>query len=184
MKICPSCGSTMEDNVTFCTKCGAKFENAGSTGSAKTSQNQETSANTSYTAPPYNSAPNYQNGPVYTVPVDPYDHTAEFTEKDISENKVIAMLVYLLGTMGIIIALLGSQSSPYAAFHVRQALKFTVISVLMGIVTLLLFWTIIVPIAAGIAYLVLFVVKIMCFFSICKGKAKEPYIIRSFGFLR
>ena len=94
------------------------------------------------------------------------------------------MLVYLMGTVGIIIALLGSQSSPYAAFHVRQALKFTVISILMGIITILLFWTIIVPIAAVIAYLVLFVVRITCFFSICKGRAKEPYIIRSFGFLR
>ena len=86
--------------------------------------------------------------------------------------------------MGIIIALLGAHSSPYAAFHVRQALKFTVIYVLMGIITVFLFWTLIVPLAALLAILVLFVVKIICFFSICKGQAKEPPIIRSFGFLR
>ena len=94
------------------------------------------------------------------------------------------MLVYLLGTVGIIIALLGAQTSPYAAFHVRQALKFTVINILMGIITIFLFWTIIVPFAAFLAVFVLFIVKIICFFSICKGQAKEPPIIRSFGFLR
>lgn len=193
MKTCSNCGASADDNAVFCTKCGSKFEN----NAADTAKNSEAAgqpsggaANYQNGTPNYQSgAPNYQNGasnyqndPVYAI--DPYDHTAEFTEKDISENKVIAMLVYLMGTVGIIIALLGSQSSPYAAFHVRQALKFSVISILMGIITILLFWTIIVPIAAVIAYLVLFVVRITCFFSICKGRAKEPYIIRSFGFLR
>ena len=32
--------------------------------------------------------------------------------------------------------------------------------------------------------LILAVVKIICFFSICKGEAKEPPIVRAFGFLR
>lgn len=212
MKICPGCGSTMDDNAVFCTRCGAKLteSSAENTRQASNPQNQDTSAgsntpnqdtsagsntaytsnagaytNSSYTASQtaYGGAPNYQGGPVY-APVDPYDHTAEFTQKDISDNKVIAMVVYLMGTMGIIIALLGANTSPYAAFHVRQALKFTVIHVLMGIITVLLCWTFIVPLAALIALLVLFVVKIICFFSICKGQAKEPPIIRSFGFLR
>ncbi len=206
MKICPGCGSAMEDSAAFCTKCGTKFnnnsaentsstENTQNTGTASTSATGNGAAynpntggtytnatNNNYTNQAYNQAPNYQNGPVYVA--DPYDHTAEFTAKDISDNKVIAMLVYLLGTMGIIIALLGAHSSPYAAFHVRQALKFTVIYVLMGIITVFLCWTLIVPLAALLAILVLFVVKIICFFSICKGQAKEPPIIRSFGFLR
>ena len=201
MKICPGCGSAMEDSAAFCTKCGTKFNNnsAENTSSTENTQNTGTAAdsgtacnpnngaytnaaNNNHTNQAYNQSPNYQNGPVYVA--DPYDHTAEFTAKDISDNKVIAMLVYLLGTMGIIIALLGAHSSPYAAFHVRQALKFTVIYVLMGIITVFLFWTLIVPLAALLAILVLFVVKIICFFSICKGQAKEPPIIRSFGFLR
>ena len=81
----------------------------------------------------YGQSQNYgrQGGyqPNYT-PYDPYDHTSEFTAKDISDNKVIAMLVYLMGTVGIIIALLASKDSPYLSFHVRQALKFTVLEVL------------------------------------------------------
>ena len=111
-------------------------------------------------------------------------HTAEYSPKDISDNKVIAILVYLMGTIGIIIALLASKESPYVAFHLRQGLKFLAVEVLVGIVSAVLFFTLIVPIAGGIFLIVLWVIKIICFFQICSGKAKEPAIIRSLGFLK
>jgi len=113
-----------------------------------------------------------------------YDHTAEFDPKDISDNKVIAMLTYLMGVVGVIIALLAANTSKYAGFHVRQALKFTVLNSLLGIVALLLSWTVIVPIVAGIIVVVLFVVKIIAFVQICGGKAVEPAIVRKFTFLK
>ena len=56
-------------------------------------------------------------------------------------------------------------TSPYAAFHVRQSLKFTVVETLAGLICILLAWTVIVPIAVGIFMVVLFVCKIICFFS-------------------
>ncbi len=120
----------------------------------------------------------------YNPPYDPYDHTSEFDPKDISDNKVMAMLVYLMGWLGIVLALLAGNTSPYAAFHVRQALKFEVVTVLMGLCSIFLFWTFIVPIAAAIMTIVFFVIRIICFFQICSGKAKEPPIIRSLGFLK
>lgn len=120
----------------------------------------------------------------YSSQAMPWDHTKEFDPQDISDNKVIAMLVYLLGVPGIIIALLGSNHSPYARFHLRQALKFLVIETLLLMVVLVLCWTLIVPIVGGLFECVLIVVKIICFFSICNGQAKEPPIIRSFGFLK
>ena len=122
--------------------------------------------------------------PGFVPQIDPYDHTAKFDAKDISDNKVIAMLAYLLGPIGIIIALLASSNSAYAGFHVRQALKFTLVETLLGLVAALLIWTVIVPFAAGIIYIVLFVIKIICFFQICSGKAKEPAIIRELDFLK
>ncbi|HAA99993.1 MAG TPA: zinc ribbon domain-containing protein [Ruminococcaceae bacterium] len=126
-----------------------------------------------------NAAPN-----VTYAPVDPYDHTAEFDPQDISDNKVYAMLVYLMGTIGIIIALLAAQNSRFVAFHVRQALKIVAVNLLMVIASAVLFWTIIVPIAAGVMAVVFWVIKIICFFQICSGKAKEPAIIRSLGFMK
>lgn len=121
--------------------------------------------------------------PAATV-ADPYDHTAEFDPRDISENKVFAMLPYLLGTVGIIICLLASSTSAYVRFHIRQALKFTVVTILGGICAVLLCWSFIVPIVYGILCLTFLVIKIICFFQICSGKAKEPAIIRSLGFLK
>ena len=113
--------------------------------------------------------------------VDPTDHTAEFTAQDISDNKVFAMASILISTIGIIITLLAAQKSEYAMFYARQALKLMVCQVLC----LLLF---IIPIlgwiAGGICLLVIFVLKVICFFNICKGKAKEVPIVNGFGFLK
>lgn len=163
MKICQHCQTQTTDDAVFCTTCGAKF--------AQGTENSGEQPKTAY----------YQQ---YAPAFDPYDHTSEFDTKDISDNKVISMLVYLMGAIGIIIALLASSSSPYAAFHVRQALKFTVVEILLGIVAAVLFWTVIVPIVAGVIVCVLFVIKIICFFQICAGKAKEPAIIRDLNFLK
>lgn len=120
----------------------------------------------------------------YRLEAPDWDHTDEFDPKDISDNKVTAMAAYLLGALGVIIALLAGQNSPYAAFHMRQGLKFVVVDALLSIVAVLLCWTFVVPIAAGIFWIVLMVVKIITFFSVCRGKAVEPAIIRSMGFLK
>ena len=48
----------------------------------------------------------------------------------------------------------------------------------------LLFWTIIVPVAYGVMSCIFLVLRVICFFQICSGKAKEPAIIRSLGFLK
>lgn len=128
---------------------------------------------------------NGQRPPVYAAPsVNPKDHTAEFDPKDISDNKVIAMLLYLSSFIGIIVAALSANHSPYVAFHMRQALKFLVVNSLLGIAAVLLFWTLLIPILAGIAIIVLFVCKIICFFQICDGKAVEAPIVSSLGFMK
>ncbi|MDD4414372.1 MAG: zinc ribbon domain-containing protein [Oscillospiraceae bacterium] len=167
MKICANCNNQVEDNAAFCSNCGAQF-----------TVNQQ---------PPYNPQQvNYQMPPQpNNIPTyDPYDHTAEFDAQDISENKVISMLVYLMSIPGVIIALLASNKSKYAAFHVRQSLKFLVVEILSAICAIVLFWTIIVPIAYGGFMITLTVIKLICVYQICSGKAKEPAIIRSLNFLR
>jgi len=116
---------------------------------------------------------------------DPFDHTAEFDAKDISDNKVIAMLPYLMGLLGVIVAaLLAKGESQYVSFHIRQALKLNIVSMLVTIVAAVLAFTIIVPIAAGIFAIVIVVLQIIAFFQVCGGKAKEPAIIKNLNFLK
>lgn len=167
MKICPHCGNRMDDSAMFCTSCGGQWIQPSA--EMPGMQNQYGPDQTGYSY-----------GADYSFP---YDHTAEFTQQDIHDNKVICLAIYMLGVAGIIIAMLGSKESPFTAFHVRQALKITILEALTGIATAVLCWTIIALIAGPIFLGVLSVVRIICFVRICSGKAIEPPIVRSFAFL-
>ena len=115
MSICPHCNAQVEDGVSFCPACGKKIAVDAAPAAP---------AGTPEPAP----APNYYYPPAF----DPADHTAEFDPQDISDNKVVCMLVYLSSFVGIIIALLIGKDSPYVNFHLRQALKFLVCEILLG----------------------------------------------------
>ena len=168
MKICPKCNVQMNDELAFCPNCGNPM-GAGAPQMQPQMQQQQ-----------WQQQPQMQPMPVY----DPFDHTGEFDPRDISDNKVMAMLPYLMGTIGIIIALLASRESAYTYFHVRQALKLTVATILLGLCSIILCWTLIVPLAAAICMFIIFVLEIIAFFQVCGGKAKEPAIIRSLKFFR
>ena len=115
------------------------------------------------------------------------DQKANFSQKDISENKVAAMAAYLLGPVGIIIALLIARDSAYTAFHVRQALKLTVSSVTLEIVAAIVALFAMVPLVGiifklvlviiGIIWLVVLVLRLIAIAQVCDGEAREPAII-------
>ena len=111
--------------------------------------------------------------------VDPTDHTAEYDAKDISDNKVIAMMPYLLDFIGVIIALLAINNSPFVSFHVKQAMKIMVCSYISVILVIIPFlgWAVM-----GIVFAIAFVLRIIGFIYVCKGKAKEIPIVSSLGF--
>lgn len=116
---------------------------------------------------------------------DPTDHTAEFDKKDISDNKVLAMLPYLMSWVGVIITLLAAGSSAFAGFHVRQALKIQICGVFVAFASpFLMFIPILGWVALAAAFIILFVLNLIGFFNVCYGKAREVPIISSFGFLK
>lgn len=127
-------------------------------------------------------------GTSLTVAAEPvvfsYDHTTEFAQADVSKNKIYAMLVYIMSIAGIIIALLAGKDSPYVQFHVHEAIKLTIVSFLMGFCSVILCWTFIVPALLLPACLFVFVLRIIAFFQVCKGRAVEPVIIRNIKFLK
>jgi uncharacterized membrane protein len=127
---------------------------------------------------------NQNGGGVPQYKINPYDHTNEFDAKDISENKVFAMLPYLLGIMGVIVAALVKKDSAYVAFHIKQGLILTVTNVFLIMVGVVLCFTFIVPVVAGVCSAIVFVLQIIAFFQVCGGKAKEPGIVRSLGMFK
>jgi uncharacterized membrane protein len=119
--------------------------------------------------------------PAAATVINSTDHTAEFDPKDISENKVVAMLPYLASYIGIIVAAIIAKDSPYVAFHIRQALKLAVCEIICCIMFVIpiLGW-----IAGGICLAIIGILGIIAFFQVCGGKAKEPAIISNLKFLK
>lgn len=182
MKICQTCGAALPDNVIYCTQCGKPVGQVAEPVAPPVN------------VPPYGQNPGYQpnNGyrpeavyPYQAPVVDPYDHTAEFDAKDISDNKVVCMLIYLSGYLGILVALLLAGTSKYVGFHLRQALKIEVMNILLVLVAVVGAFLFLIPtIIAGCLMVALYVVKFICFFQICSGKAKEAPIVRKVGFMK
>lgn len=179
MKNCPNCNNQMSDDAMFCTNCGFSFQNVNPQQQAQQQSQQQSQQ------PQPNAYQSSYAQPVAPV-VDPFDHTAEFDQNDVHENKILALLCYALGIFGVLIALVAriSNNSSYLTFHIKQSLKITLLTVILGFASTVLFWTCIVPIAAGVCTTILFVVDIICFVKTCLNKSVEPPIIRSFGFLK
>lgn len=89
------------------------------------------------------------------------------------------MASYILGFVGIVIALLAAQDSKFAMFHARESLKLQVANSLVLILMVVLSWTVIVPIAGLVAFAVILVVTVICFFRAAKGQAKTAPIVGS-----
>lgn len=166
MKFCTKCGTQCDDMANCCHKCGAPFVSAAPMGAQQAAPMGAPMGAPMVAPMPY---------------VDPHDHTAEFDPKDISDNKVVAMLCYLLGTIGVIIACLLSTDSKYVKFHVRACLKITVVEAILLFVNIIPFlgWLV-----WGVCTIICGVVRIIAFFQICSGKAKDPAIIGNLGFLK
>ena len=199
MKICPNCSAQSRDTAAFCTKCGASLKDVQPVPAEASAQPQPEPQMEPQMEPQlepqmqpipepqaqyqqqYQQQQQYQAQPQQP---DPSDHTADFEADDISSNKVVAMAAYLLGTLGIIISLLAAKESPYASFHSRQALKLVIVEKLLEIITLALCWTIIVPVAGAVCLVIVLVLRIICFFQVASGKAKDAPLIGAFPFLK
>lgn len=114
----------------------------------------------------------------------PIKQTEDVAEDDIAKNKLFGIFVYVGSVLGIIVALLGAPDSPFVRFHVRQALKLTICEAIIAVASVLLAWTVIVPVAGAIAGIILLVVTIICFINACKGRMEEPPIVKNIGFLK
>lgn len=150
MSICSNCGATYPDDAGFCPVCGTPANQA---------------AGAAYNSQPY-------------APADPKDHTSEFTQQDVADNKLIAAITYF-GIIGVLAAAIINKDSAYVMFHIRQNLKLFILQSLSAIIAL----AVITAPLVCIFEVILAVVEIVGFVWTMQGKSKELPIVASFGFL-
>ena len=154
MKICPICHAQIPDDAVFCPQCGANT----------TTQQGPQQTNYQQTA---------------TV-IDIHNHTADFDKQDVSDNKLYAALAYVGGVVGIVIGLLARSDSKYLKFHMKQAMKYVIMMILVAFTAIVPFlgWAV-----AVICEGIILVCEIISFVTVCANKSKDAFIISNFKFL-
>ncbi len=155
MLTCKQCGTQVEDNIKYCTNCGAPIE-------APVEQA---------------SAPAVDLSAKLTELNNTADTTAEYDAQDIEQNKVMALLAYII----FLIPLLAAKESKFARFHTNQGLVLFIGAILSSVITVI---PIIGWIIAPIAGLLITVFAILGIVNALGGKAKELPIIGKFKILK
>ena len=163
MSVCPICNSEVPAGSNYCTMCGNRLPDEAQTPPSQSSVYQNY----------------YRPDPVPNA----FDHTAEFDEKDIHENKLYAMLMYMLSLVGVFLAVLSAKDSPYVQFHLRQNLKLFVVEFLLAIVASVLAITMIIPVICAVGIVICVILRVIAFFQVCGNQAMEVPIIRALKFL-
>ena len=106
------------------------------------------------------------------------DTTEEFTKEDIEQNKVMAVLAYIL----FFIPLLAAKNSPFARYHANQGLILFLLAIIGGPALSLipvLGW-----ILAPILSILITVLAVIGIINAVNGKAKELPLIGKFRILK
>ena len=115
---------------------------------------------------------------------------ATASQKDIDENKLMAVLSYI-GIL-VLIPLLAKKDSPYAQFHAKQGLVLLICGVALGVISTVAGFIAVIPVIGwiigllvGLAIFVagigLFVVGIMGIINAVSGNMKELPIIGQYA---
>ena len=83
MKTCPQCQASLADDAAFCTNCGAPVN---------ASPQPENNIQSYQPQPEQQAAPSAPVAPAAPA-VSQYDHTDEFSEEEVHDNKIFALSI-------------------------------------------------------------------------------------------
>lgn len=103
------------------------------------------------------------------------DTTSEYSEEDIANNKVFAILAYI-GIL-FLVPLLAAKESKFARFHANQGLILFIVEIIVGILSFI-------PIIGLLLWIATIVLAILGIVNAANGKAKELPLIGKFKLLK
>ncbi len=118
--------------------------------------------------------------------LNPKDHTSEFDQNDIQQNKVMAVLAYI-GIL-VLVPIFAAKESKFAKFHVNQGLVLAIVeigaSIILSILSNIPYIGFLFSILSGIVGIVCFVFSIMGIVYAAQGQAKELPLIGQFKLIK
>ncbi len=172
MATCTSCGTNLDDGAKFCPSCGTATAVA-----VQETREQSGLPDNDFRNKAKNAYANFTNT---------QDSTAGFDQKDIADNKVMAVLAYF-GFL-VFVPIFAAKDSKFARFHANQGLILFIAAVAYWIVYLIITaiftaisWRL--GAAAGailsLFWIVFSVFAIIGIVNAAQGKAKElPFAVR------
>ena len=171
MAVCEKCKANVEDGMKTCPECGTVIEPQ----EEKTTSSEQSTSETQK----FEQVMQEENFSSKVTKInDTADTTEEFSKMDIEQNKVMAVLAYIL----FFVPLLAAKDSPFARYHANQGLVLFLCGLICGPVLSLipvLGWILAPILSIGIT-----VLAIIGIINVVNGKAKELPIIGKFKILK
>ena len=200
MKICNTCGFECEDGIEICPTCGRKCDGSDSPKSAAAQtdpfaeyrkqidmQMKEQAQRIEALKKQMNEEKPKEKRKPRAQDREPeknaWDKTELFSAEEIKEYRLTAVLIYLLGIFGIILALVTDKNSPYLKFHIAEGLKITAVTAALAIFSVLLAFTFIVPVLCTAGIAVCFLINLISAYKTLNGKSENAVIIRNLTIL-
>ena len=177
MAYCTKCGAFAEDNVQFCTNCGAPMQQADVQPAPAPVQQYAQNAQQQYTQ-------GAQQDPYTQYTQQQSAQNPAFAAEDIAQNKGKAALSYL-GIL-ILVPLLAAKDSAFAKFHINQGLLLLIASFAIEILAQIAKWVNLSFLSGivGLLAVVIFVFRLIGFIWALQGKAKDLPLIGDIKLIR
>ncbi len=169
MKYCGKCGAELQEGVKFCAVCGAEVE--------VLQENKEQKPQNDFSS----KLQNLNNTA---------DTTNDYDEKDINDNKAMAILAYF-GPL-VLIPILAAKNSPYARYHSNQGLVLLLAAIVYSIaygilssIILAISWRLYFLVSIiGLVSILITVLAVIGIINAATGKAKELPLIGKYKLLK
>lgn len=182
MAFCNTCGAQLEEGAKFCTTCGATIAQEAPVAPAAPAAPAAPPAPAAPVAPP--AAPQFNQVPPaqqqYQAPPPPPSAEAAtnvFDPQDVADNKVMAILAYII----FLVPLIAAKESPFAKFHTNQGLALFLGWIICCVVNVIPILGTIVGLLGGLLVTVLSIIGII---NAAKGEGKELPIVGKIKILK
>ena len=164
MKYCEKCGTELNDNANFCSKCGASQQSTNSRSFEDAVENMKgTAGDFAKKVVKLNDTP---------------DTSFSYDTQDIADYRVMAALAYL-GALALV-PLFAAKNSPYARYHVNQGIILLIVRLAAAFVCSLLG----ISLLQGLVALASVIYIAIGITNALSGRAKELPLIGKYRILK